>query len=325
MSSKDQSKQLENKAGTNPRKSFFYRLCRHKTALFSLCTVLIFLLTALTVEIYAICAEYCDFTPAYELTSPETFAPPSTEHIMGTDYMGRDCLLRAIGGIATAVKVGVIAALIAAAIGVTLGMLAGFYGGRLDSFVIWLYSTFAAMPTLLFILAFALLFTRGYLAPELMAPVNFCAQALHTEPGMLAVYLAIGLTGWVTLCKVTRAETMKLRNQTFVQAARVCGVSNVVIIFRHILPNLMHLVIIYFTLRFAYAVMTEVLVSYLGLGVKSAPSWGIMISDGQERLWCGVWWEVTAATVFMFILVLALNLLGDSLRDLLDPKSENRK
>ena len=181
------------------------------------------------------------------------------------------------------------------------------------------------MPTLLFILAFALLFTKGYLSEELTAPLRWCASALHTEPGMLAVYLAIGLTGWVTLCKVTRAETMKLRDQTFVQAARVSGVKNSTIIFRHILPNLMHLVIIYFTLRFAYAVMTEVLVSYLGLGVQSAPSWGIMISDGQERLWRGVWWEVTAATIFMFVLVLSLNLLGDSLRDLLDPKSENRR
>ena len=127
------------------------------------------------------------------------------------------------------------------------------------------------------------------------------------------------------MCKVIRGETMKLKNQTFVQAAKVSGVSNRVIIFRHILPNIMHLVIIYFTLRFAYAVMTEVLVSYLGLGVQSAPSWGIMISDGQERLWRGVWWEVAAASGFMFILVLSLNLLGDGLRDISDPKNETRE
>ena len=310
----------------NQPKSFFKRLCQHKTALFSLIVVLLYLLTAVGMEIYTVAAEHNNIVPIYALEDPDNqFAAPSAQHWLGTDYLGRDCFLRAVGGISTAVKVGVIAALIAAVIGVTLGMLAGFYGGKLDSFVIWLYSTFAAMPTLLFILAFALLFTKGYLTEELTAPLNFCAKLLHTEPGMLAVYSAIGLTGWVTLCKVSRAEVMKLKNNAFVKAAIVSGVKNTTIIFRHILPNLLHLVIIYFTLRFAYAVMTEVLVSYLGLGVQSAPSWGVMISDGQERLWRGVWWEVAAASIFMFILVLSLNLLGDSLRDLLDPKSRTNR
>ena len=308
---------------SNP--GFFRRLIKHKTAFFSLITVLLYIVAALGVEFYSIAAEYWNFTPVYAVEDhANAFAAPSWEHWFGTDYLGRDCLMRAIGGIATAVKVGVIAASIAAVIGVATGMLAGFSGGKFDSIIIWLYSTFAAMPTLLFILAFALLFTKGYLADELTAPLRWCAGALHTEPGMLAVYLAIGLTGWVTLCKVARSETMKLKNSTFVQAARVSGVRDSVIIFRHILPNLMHLVIIYFTLRFAYAVMTEVLVSYLGLGVQSFPSWGVMISDGQERLWRGVWWEVTAASVLMFILVLSLNLLGDGLRDLLDPKHSSR-
>ena len=307
------------------KKSFFRRLCKHRTALLSLTVVLLYIAVALGVEIYSIAADCSGFTPVYAIENADLqFAPPSAAHWFGTDYMGRDCFFRAVGGIATAVKVGVIAALIAAVIGITLGMLAGFYGGKLDSLVIWLYSTFAAMPSLLFILAFALLFTKGYLTAELTAPLEFCAKALHTEPGMLAVYLAIGLTGWVSLCKVSRAEVMKIKNNSFVKAAMVSGVKNSTIIFRHILPNLMHLVIIYFTLRFAYAVMTEVLVSYLGLGVQSAPSWGVMISDGQERLWRGVWWEVAAASLFMFILVLSLNLLGDSLRDLLDPKSSRR-
>lgn len=313
-------------SSTITQASFLQRLLRHKTAFFSLILIVLYLATALGVEIYSIAAEEMNFVPIYAREDPaNTFAPPSAEHWLGTDYLGRDCLMRAIGGVATAVKVGIIAAFISAVIGVAAGMLAGFFGGKLDSFVIWLFSTFAAMPTLLFILAFALLFTKDYLAEELTAPLHWCAALLHTEPGMLAVYLAIGLTGWVTLCKVTRAETMKLKHNTFVHAARVSGVKNMTIIFRHILPNLMHLVIIYFTLRFAYAVMTEVLVSYLGLGVQSAPSWGVMISDGQERLWRGVWWEVAAASSFMFILVLSLNLLGDGLRDILDPKSENRE
>ncbi|MPN63908.1 Dipeptide transport system permease protein DppC [bioreactor metagenome] len=158
----------------------------------------------------------------------------------------------------------------------------------------------------------------------MMQAAETAGSLFRAEPGMLAVYLAIGITGWVTLCRVVRAETMRLRNMPFVSAARVAGVRNAVIIRRHILPNVFHLVIIYFTLTFAGAIMLEVIVSYLGFGVQSAPSWGVMISDGQQRLWRGVWWEITAATGFMFVLVLALNLLGDALRDALDPRQRQR-
>ncbi len=199
-------------------------------------------------------------------------------------------------------------------------MISGFCGGKLDEFIVWLYSVFASMPTLLFILAFALLFSRGYLGPGMATAAETLAACLHTEPGMLAVYLAIGLTGWITLCRVVRGETMKLRTLPYVEAARVAGVRTPVILFRHILPNVFHLVIIYFTLNFAGAILLEVIVSYLGLGVQSAPSWGVMISDGQERLWRGIWWEIAGASGFLFLLVLALNLLGDALRDALDPK-----
>ena len=176
------------------------------------------------------------------------------------------------------------------------------------------------MPTLLFILAFALLVSRNFLSPGMMHAAELLGSVLRAEPGMLAVYLAIGITGWVTLCRVVRAETMRLKTMPFVSAARVAGVGSAVIIRRHILPNVFHLVIIYFTLSFAGAIMLEVIVSYLGFGVQSAPSWGVMISDGQERLWRGIWWEIAAATGFMFVLVLALNVLGDSLRDALDPR-----
>ena len=199
-------------------------------------------------------------------------------------------------------------------------MLAGYYGGKTDDFAVWIYSTFASMPSLLFILAFALLVSKGFLSPTLERGFALLAKGLRTEPGMLAVYLGIGLTGWVSLCRVVRAEAMKLRDRQYVLAARAMGLSDFRILTRHILPNLAHLIIVYFTMRFAFAVMTEVIVSYLGLGVQFEPSWGVMIADGQERLWRGIWWEVGGATAFMFVLVLALNLLGDALRDVLDPR-----
>jgi peptide/nickel transport system permease protein len=196
------------------------------------------------------------------------------QHWMGTDYLGRDVLCRAIFASRTAVKVGIIASLISALVGVTLGLLAGYFGGVVDDVVVWIYSTFASMPTLLFILAFALLVSKGFLFAPLDSAFQRIAGLLNTEPGMLAVYLGIGLTGWVALCRVVRAETMRLKELAYVTAARSLGLGHFAIMLRHILPNLLHLVIVYFTMRFAFAIMTEVIVSYLGLGVQFEPSWG---------------------------------------------------
>ena len=224
--------------------------------------------------------------------------PPSRTHWMGTDYRGRDVFWRAVFATKTAFRVGILAGLISIAVGVVLGALGGYLGGPADTVVVWLYSTFAAMPTLLFILTFALLLGRG----------------------TTAVYLGIGLTSWVGLCRVIRAEFIRLRDVPFVEAARAQEIPPLRIMFRHILPNAMHLVIVFFTIRFDMAVMTEVIVSFLGLGVQLEPSWGVMIAEAKERLWQGVWWELAAATMAMFGLVLAINVLGDTLRDLLDPR-----
>lgn len=297
------------------------RLLRRKSAFFALMVCLLYLGMALFAEGYGIYCSMNQVEPVYQQRHlDERFEPPSARHWMGTDYLGRDVFLRAVFAAKTAVKVGIIASLISAAAGVILGMLAGYYGGRMDAIAVWIYSSFASMPSLLFILAFALLVSKGFLYPPLEHFFALLAKGLRTEPGMLAVYLGIGLTGWVALCRVVRAETMKLRERQYVMAAKSLGLSDFRILTKHILPNLLHLIIVYFTMRFAFAVMTEVIVSYLGLGVQFEPSWGVMIADGQERLWRGIWWEVGGATLFMFILVLSLNLLGDALRDVLDPR-----
>jgi len=297
------------------------RLWRDKIAAAAMLVVALYLLLAVGCEAYSFICAHQGMTPIYSTPHPEAvYQAPSLQHPMGTDFMGRDVMLRALAGTSTAVKVGLAASLIAAIIGVVLGLLAGYYGGKVDAFVVWLYSTFASMPTLLFILAFALLVSRGFLFPPLQTLMQTLSGKYHLDPGMAAIYLGIGLTGWVSLCQVVRAEAMRLRDAAYIQAVRTAGFGSLYIIFRHLLPNIFHLVIIYSTMRFAFAIMTEVIVSYLGLGVQLAPSWGIMIADGQERLWRGIWWEVAAATGFMFFLVLALNLLGDALNDALDPK-----
>lgn len=299
-------------------------LLKSKINAAALVIVSLYLISACVIEIYGYECSAKQTVPVYERgTMKESFQPPSNLHPFGTDYMGRDVLLRAVAGIATAVKVGIMASLISAVIGVSLGLIGGYFGGKADDMVVWIYSTFASMPTMLFILAFALLATRGFLFPPIAKSFELFSGVFNTDPEMMAVYLAIGITGWVSLCRAVRAEAMQQRERAYIQAAKVLGIGNMKIIFRHILPNVFHLVIIYSTLRFAYAIMTEVIVSYLGLGIQTAPSWGVMISDGQERLWRGIWWEVSAATIFMFVLVLALNILGDALRDVLDPKQKN--
>lgn len=221
-----------------------------------------------------------------------------SEHPLGTDGLGRDVLQRLVQGTRIAYHVGIITSLIAIPIGVILGCLAGYFGGRVDDFIVWLYSTFASIPGLLFILAIAMVVGQG----------------------LLGVYLGIGLTMWVGLCRLIRGEVMKHKERPYVAAAKSLGLGSFRIIFRHILPNVFHVVIVTFTLRFPASIGTEIFLSFLGIGVQGEPSWGIMISNARLRLWHGVWWEMAAVTAAIFFIVLAFNLLGDALRDALDPR-----
>jgi peptide/nickel transport system permease protein len=274
--------------------------------------------TAVICELHGIRCASEKTLPVWERVCAAPYSPPGAGTLLGTDYQGRSVLLRALAGTVPAFKVGCVAGVISVLIGTFLGVCAGFFRGKIDDLTVWLYSTFASMPTLLFILSFALLAASS---PQLRSGLEKAGFLLRISPGALAVYLAIGITGWVGLCRVIRAETLKLRSAAYVNAARIAGVKNIVIICRHILPNVRHLTIIYFTLNFGAAVMLEVLAGYLGLGGNgNIPGWGAMIAAGQERLWRGVWWELGAAGTLMFLLILALNLLGDALRDALDPR-----
>ncbi len=244
--------------------------------------------------------QWRDTTPAYQQQDiHRQYQPPSAAHWMGTDGLGRDVFGRLVQGARIAFYVGIITSCIAIPIGVLLGLLAGYYGGRVDDAIVWLYSTFAAIPGLLFILAIAMVVGKG----------------------LTGVFLGIGLTTWVGICRLVRAETLSHRERAYVQAARVLGFGAPRILFRHILPNVFHIVLVTFTLRFPASVGTEVFMSFLGLGVQGEPSWGVMLNNARARLWQGVWWEMTFVTLAIFLLVLAFNILGDRLRDLLDPRS----
>ena len=243
-------------------------------------------------------AGYCDSTAAYNVVNAEMrYLPPGPGHWFGTDNLGRSVGLRLVQGTRIAFHVGIMTSLIAIPLGVLLGLFGGYFGGRTDSFVVWISATVASMPGLLFILAISLVAGRG----------------------LAGVYLGIGLTTWVGVCRTIRAEVMKHRDRAYVQAARTLGYSHMRIMFRHILPNVAHIILIQFSIRFPSAVATEVFISFLGIGVQGEPSWGIMINNARVRLWQGVWWEMTFTTLAIFVLVLVFNHLADYLRDRLDP------
>ena len=243
-------------------------------------------------------AQVRDAVPSYNVVDTEhRYEPPSVRHWMGTDNLGRDVAERLVQGTRIAFHVGIVTSLIAIPLGVLLGLLGGYYGGKVDSFVVWLCATVASMPGLLFILAISLVAGQG----------------------LMGIYMGIGLTTWVGTCRIIRAEVMKHRDRAYVQAAKTLGYSDARIMFRHILPNVAHIVLIQFSIRFPSAVSTEVFISFLGIGVQGEPSWGVMINNARTRLWQGVWWEMTFTTLAIFVLVLSFNHIADYLRDRLDP------
>ena len=246
-----------------------------------------------------------DVTPAYNRVStdcrllpPLAPAPKTGErYLLGTDNLGRSVALRLVQGARIAFHVGIVTSLIAIPLGVLLGLFGGYFGGWVDALVTWLCATVASMPGLLFILAISLVVGQG----------------------LLGIYLGIGLTTWVGTCRTVRAEVMKHKGRAYVQAAKVLGYSPFRIMFRHILPNVAHIVLVQFSIRFPSAVSTEVFIGFLGIGVQGEPSWGVMINNARLRLWQGVWWEMAFTTAAIFALVLAFNHLADELRDRLDP------
>ncbi len=263
-----------------------------------LAVLAVYAAAALFGEIQYRVARFRDVTPAYNAVDTSArYQAPSFDHWLGTDNLGRDVGLRLVQGTRIAFHVGIMTSLIAIPLGVLLGLLGGYFGGKVDSFVVWLCATVASMPGLLFILAISMVAGRG----------------------LLGIYLGIGFTTWVGVCRTIRAEVMKHAGRAYVQAARTLGYSNLRVMFRHILPNVAHIVLIQFSIRFPSAVATEVFISFLGIGVEGEPSWGVMINNARLRLWQGVWWEMTFTTLAIFFLVLVFNHLADYLRDRLDP------
>ncbi len=241
----------------------------------------------------------------------QTYQSPSRAHPFGTDIYGRDVLAKTIYGTRVAVTVALSASLLSGSIGLILGLLAGYFGGRMDDLITWLYSTLQSIPYIILILAFAFVLQDRVFS---FLGVEFRIRGIN------AVYLALGLTGWVGLCRLIRGETIKHRDREYVLAARALGSSPRRVIVRQILPNVFHLVVITFSLGFISYIHAEVILSFLGLGVKNVPSWGVMIDDAKLELFRGVWWQLASASGAIFLISLSLHIFGDAVRDALDPR-----
>ncbi len=217
----------------------------------------------------------------------------------GADRLGRDVLAKAVKGAQISVFVGVLAALLATLIGTVLGALAGFLGGRTGDLLEWVYNVFTSIPGILLIFAFAAVFGRG----------------------VQSVVLILGLAGWTGIYRLVRAEFLKHSTRDYVRAAEAIGASRTARMFRHILPNISHVLLVQLSIHVVGFIKAEVILSYLGLGVAvDQVSWGTMLAEAQSELILGYWWQLAAATLFMAVFVTAFSLFTDALRDALDPK-----
>ncbi|MFW6154371.1 MAG: ABC transporter permease [Planctomycetota bacterium] len=292
------------------------RLWRDRGAMLCLAIIAVYVATSVGVAIYEVVAAHATAVPTFSQMSDYQRAnhPPSLEswHLwLGTDWAGRSVLVKTIMGAKVSLTVGLMANVIAVPLGTALGAIAGFFGRRLDDAIVWLYTTLSSIPGIILLIAMKYAFKD-------VTVLGLDLTGIH------GIYVALGVISWVGMCRLVRAEVMKIRELDYVTAARAVGVRRGAILLRHVVPNVFHLGIIRFSLGFVTAVHSEVILSYLGLGVApGTPSWGTMINAARMDLTVGRWWEATAAVAAMFLLVLALSIFGDRLRDALDPKLRN--
>jgi ABC-type dipeptide/oligopeptide/nickel transport system permease subunit len=241
-----------------------------------------------------------DLLPDYQERVGGPYQPPSLSLplLFGTDIFGRSVVYKILAGTKTAMMIGFLVPAIAVPLGVVLGALAGYYGGVIDAIVTWLFSVIASIPYILIVIAISFVLGKG----------------------MFAICVAMGSVVWITLCRMVRGEFIKHRAREYVLASKLAGARDMRLIFVHIAPNVLHLAIISGSLEVLGAIKSEVILTYLGVGIQDGASWGTMISDAAGELVQSIWWPLAGVVLAMFFVIYALNVVGDALRDALDPK-----
>ena len=270
----------------------FRKLLRDRLGVVSMVVVGIYALIAVAVWMGLIGQNWSEL-------SEEGFEGMTALHWFGTNINGQDIFARAIQGTKTAFEVGLVVAITSTAIGGVLGAIAGFFNRTIiDEVIMWIYGCVDAIPFYLFV-----------------AAVGF---ALKDQP--YAMHIAMIATFWSSTCRIVRGEVIKIRGLEYVQAAQALGVSPLTIIFRHIIPNTFHILLVQSTIAFVGAIKSEVILTFLGLGVKDGVSWGTMLSESTNDVLRGHFGNFLSASGFLFLLVIAFNMFADALQDALDPK-----
>ncbi len=271
------------------------RFKRNKLALIGAYTVLALVIMAVFAPLIV------PFDPT-AIDIDNILSPPGGGHLLGTDDLGRDVLSRMIVGSRVSLSVGFVAVSIALCIGITVGALAGYFGGKTDAVLMRFVDIMLTFPTFFLILA---------------------VIAVVPRPSIFIIMAVIGITGWMDVARLVRAEFLTLKERDFVQAAKASGAGNMRIIFRHVLPNAMSPVFVAATFGVAGAILVESGLSFLGLGVQPpAPSWGLMIAEAKGYMFFDAWLIGIPGTA-LFALVMAINLMGDGVRDVTAPEGRN--
>jgi ABC-type dipeptide/oligopeptide/nickel transport system permease subunit len=312
ISAVSQADQLEERAAAmvapkalGPWSDTWRRLKKNRLALVGLGIIIVFIVVGVIQVIAYPLTDGRGLVPMdpnqvdYALSPDGLGSPPSIDHPMGTDYLGRDILSRALVATRISLLVGVIAVAIAMIIGLILGPISGYYGGVTDSVIMRMADIFFAYPYILFVLL-------------IMTVLG---------PGFVNVFLAIGILGWATFARLVRGQVLSIKAMEYVEAARAQGASDVRIIFRHVLPNSMAPVYVAMAMAVGGAIVTEAALSFLGIGVQPPnASWGKMIADYLSYLWAGSWWMVLFPSLLLTLTVFGFISFGNGLRDATDPK-----
>ncbi len=280
-------------AGRSLWQDAFARLMYNRTAVASGVVLGVIVLASIVVPWIS---PYNYYTPQWALlNTPPTF---HGGHIFGTDDLGRDLLVRVMWGCRVSLLIGMVASIVSVIIGVLWGAAAGFVGGRVDSFMMRIVDILYSVPFIPFVIVLVVMFGRN----------------------LLLIFVAIGAVSWLDIARIVRGQTLSLRNKEFIEAARASGVRGPTIVTRHLVPNLLGIVIIYATLTVPSVILFEAFLSFLGLGVQAPmTSLGVLVSDGASELQSYPYLLFIPA-VFLASIVYCLNYLGDGLRDVLDPK-----
>lgn len=278
--------------GESPGKRAWKRFSHRKFTMVCLSVIVLYILIAL--------AGYAGLLPDFqERVGTANEAPSLTaSRILGTDLFGRSVFYKILIGTKTAITIGLLTTLISVPVGIFFGSIAGYFGGKVDAVVMWIYTVLSSIPSILLLVGIAYVLGKG----------------------LLSICVAMAAVTWVGLCRLIRGEVMKHKNMEYVLASRLLGAGDFRLIFRHILPNVFHLAIISASLITLTAIKFEVILTFLGVGIQDGASWGTMVSDAAGELVNGIWWPLFGVTVAMFLILYALNIVGDALRDALDPK-----